>query len=201
MEMTRNDSFAPLAETCRASVAALRDARVPFLLGGSFAAWARGGPRPGNDLDLIVRPDDADAALAALVGAGMRAERPPEEWLVKAWHGETMVDIIFRPAGLEIDDAVFERADLIAVLAVETPVMALNDVLTAKLMALDEHSLDYRSLLGIVRACREQVDWSELRRRTSQSPYARTFFTLTAELGVGPAVPRPQPGRGRMEAV
>ncbi|HWE11751.1 MAG TPA: hypothetical protein VG325_20555 [Solirubrobacteraceae bacterium] len=197
--MTRNDSFAPLAEACRVGVAALRDARVPFVLAGSFAAWARGGPQPGKDLDFMVRPQHADAALAALVEAGMRAERPPEEWLVKAFHGDTMIDIIFRPAGVDMDDAVFERAELIAVLAVETPVMALEDVLITKLMALNEHSLDYGSLLGIVRACREQIDWTGLRRRTSSSPYARAFFALSAELGIGPA--QPQPGRGRMEAV
>jgi hypothetical protein len=184
--MAGNDPFAPLADACRVAVAALRDARVPFLLGGSFAAWARGGPRPGKDLDFMVRPQDADPALAALVATGMRAEHPPEEWLVKAWHGETMIDIIFQPAGLRIDDAVFDRADRIAVLAVETPVMALEDVLTTKLMALDEHALDYASLIGIARACREQIDWSDVRQRTAASPYARAFFALTAELEIGP---------------
>lgn len=187
--MTANDPFAPLAEACRMAVAALRDAGVPFLLGGSFAAWARGGPQPGKDLDFMVAPDDAEAALAALVAVGMRAERPPEEWLVKAWHGQTMIDIIFHPAGVRIDDDVFARADRISVLAVETPVMALEDVLTTKLMALDEHALDYGSLLGIVRACREQIDWTELRRRTADSPYARAFFALTTELGITAATP------------
>lgn len=215
--MTANDSFAPLADTCRVAVAALRDARVPFLLAGSFAAWARGGPLPGKDLDFMVRPEDAEAALAALVDAGMRPERPPEEWLLKAWRGDTMVDIIFRPAGMEMTDAVFARAERIAVLAVETPVMALEDVLTTKLMALDEHCLDYGSLIGIARACREQIDWPQLCRRTAESPYARGFFALTEELGISPALRADrtggQPpqraggptgggeGRGRIEAV
>ena len=27
----------------------------------------------------------------------MRAEDPPEEWLVKAWDGDTLVDLIFPP--------------------------------------------------------------------------------------------------------
>lgn len=198
MDMTPNDSFAPLADACRVGVAALRGAGVPFLLAGSFAAWARGGPQPGKDLDFMVRPGDAEAALAALEDAGMTPERPPEEWLVKAWHGEAMIDIIFRPTGLQITDEVFARAQLIPVLAVETPVMALDDVLVTKLMALDEHSLDYGSLLGIARACREQIDWTALRRRTDTSPYARAFFTLTEELGIGPPVRR---ARGRMEAV
>jgi hypothetical protein len=182
--MTTNDAFAPLAETCRTAVAALRDAEVPFVLAGSFAAWARGGPQPGKDLDFMVKPEDAEAALQALVDAGMRPERPPEEWLLKAWDGDIMIDVIFGPAGLEMTAEVLERADPISVLAIETPVMALEDVLVTKLMALEEHNLDYTSLLGIARACREQVDWSSLRRRTGESPYAQAFFTLIDGLGL-----------------
>jgi hypothetical protein len=182
--MVVNDAFSPLAETCRVAVAALRDAGVRFALAGSFAAWARGGPQPGKDLDFMVKPEDADAALAALVEAGMRPERPPEEWLLKAWRGEAMVDVIFYPSGLEMTDEVLDRAETFPVLAVDTPVMALEDVLVAKLMALDEHALDYTSLLGIARACREQIDWSSLRRRTESSPYAQAFFALVEGLGL-----------------
>lgn len=184
--MTPNDSFAALIDAFRTGVAAMRRADVPFLLAGSFAAWARGGPQPGKDLDFMVRPADAEAALQALADAGMRPERPPEEWLLKAWHGEAMIDVIFRPSGLEMNDEVFARAEMISILAIETPVMDLADVLTTKLMALDEHSLNYGSLLGIARACREQIDFGALARRTAASPYARAFFTLTEALGVSP---------------
>lgn len=182
--MSHNDAFAPLAEAFRAGVAALREAGVPFLLAGSFAAWARGGPQPGKDLDFMVRPGDAQAALEALVQAGMAPERPPEEWLLKAWHGDAMIDVIFRPSGLEMTDDVFERGEMISILAMATPVMALEDVLVTKLMSLAEHSLDLSSLLGIARACREQIDWPQLRRRTEHSPYAHAFFALTDALGV-----------------
>ena len=48
------------------AVAALRDSGVPFLLGGSLAAWARGGPQTRHDLDFVVKPQDADRALEAL---------------------------------------------------------------------------------------------------------------------------------------
>jgi hypothetical protein len=132
----------------------------------------------------MVKPQDAEAALQALVNAGMRPERPPEEWLFKAWAGDTMVDLIFGPAGLEMTDEVLERAEPIPVLAVETPVMALEDVLVTKLMALDEHNLNYTSLLGIARACREQIDWAGLERRTRESPYARAFFELIRGLSI-----------------
>ena len=179
---------ASILETLRVAVAALRDADVPFVLGGSFAAWARGGPLPQNDLDLMVKPVDAERALEALAAAGMRPERPPEEWLVKAWHGDVMVDVIFHPAGLEVTDEVFARAQEISVMAIATPVIALEDMLATKLMSLNEHSLDYRGLLIIARALREQIDWEGLYARTGESPFAKAFFTLVSELGIAPAV-------------
>jgi Uncharacterised nucleotidyltransferase len=185
--MLHSETLDGLVGALKLAVATLRRAEVPFLLGGSFAAWARGGAEPQKDLDLMVKPADAEAALQALTDAGMRGERPPEEWLFKAWHGDVMIDLIFCPAGLEMTDEVFERADWISVMSVNMPVMALDDVLTTKLHALDEHSLDYTQLLGIARSLREQINWRLLRARCTDSPYAKAFFTLVAELGVAPA--------------
>lgn len=168
------------------AVAALREADVPFMLGGSMAAWARGGPEPDNDLDLMVAPNQAEAALEALSRAGMRVERPPEEWLFKAWHGAVLIDLIFEPSGLELTAEVFERAESIPVMALSTPVMALEDLLVTMLYALDEHALDYSGLLAIARALREQIDWPQLRARAAGSPYAKAFLTLVQELGIAP---------------
>ena len=184
--MKRNDEFESLIETLKLAVATLREAGVPFALGGSLAAWARGGPVTRNDLDLMVKPGDADRALNALESAGMRPERPPEEWLYKAWHGEVLVDLIFCPSGLQLTDEVLERADVLAVAAVATPVLALEDVLVTMLSAIDEHTLDYSRLIAIARSLREQIDWPQLRNRTAGSPYAQAFFTLAEGLGIAP---------------
>jgi hypothetical protein len=186
MAVHHRDTFNALIETMKVSVATLREADVQFMLGGSMAAWARGGPEPDNDLDLMVKPDHADAALDALARAGMRVEHPPEEWLYKAWHGEVMIDLIFHPSGLELTDEVFERAEAMSVMAVGMPVMALEDALVTMLYALDEHALDYSRLLRIARALREQIDWPAIRTRASGSPYARAFFTLVEELEIAP---------------
>lgn len=180
-----------LQEICGAlkiAVAALREAEIPFLLGGSLAIWARGGPEPQKDLDLMVRPEHAEVVQETLVRAGMRGERPPEEWLLKAWYGDVLIDIIFAPSGLELSDDVFARGEAISILAVATPVMALEDVLVTKLRALNEHALDYGHLVAIARSLREQIRWRALWTRTCDSPFARAFFALVEGLGLAPAV-------------
>ena len=181
------DPFKEFEETLKKSVAAFRDAHVPALLGGSLAIWARGGPETKHDLDFMVRPADAERALQALVDAGMKPETPPEGWLYKAWDDKVLVDVIFQPRGLEMTDAVFERGDTREVLAISVNLMALEDVFTTKLLAMDEHSCDYQSVLLMARSLREQIDWAQLRDRTDGHPFARAFFVLVEDLGIAPA--------------
>jgi hypothetical protein len=178
------DEFRRIEATLKKAAAALRDAEIPFALGGSLAAWARGGPESCNDLDFMVRERDAERALQVLVAVGMRVERPPEDWLLKAWDGDVLVDVIHHAAGIPIDEEVLDRADELSVFSVTMRVLRLEDVITSKLLALAEHQLDYGPLLSIVRAVREQVDWQEVRARTSHSPYARAFFSLLEELNL-----------------
>jgi nucleotidyltransferase DUF2204 len=178
--------FEVSCETLKRIVAILRESGVPFLVGGSAALWARGGPEYVEDLDFVVRPTDAERALALLVDAGMEPRRAPEEWLLKAVDGDVDVDLIFEPSGFTIDDAVIGRGDDLDVLGMSMPIMALEDIFTTKLLSLKEHYLDYEGLLPFARALREQVDWEEVRERTAESPFAKAFFTMAEELEIVP---------------
>jgi predicted nucleotidyltransferase len=183
--VAENDiSFEQLLDTLKRTSAALREAEVPFALGGGVAVWAHGGPETEHDLDLFVKPEDAERALEILAAAGFRPERPPEGWLYKAWDGDVLVDLIFDPSGVTIDDEFIADAPVTEVYAVRMRVLRPEDVLVTKLLAMREHSVDYESVLEIARSVREQIDWDEVRRRTGDWPYAKAFFTLVDELEV-----------------
>ena len=178
--------FSAMEASLKRAAAALREADIPFLLGGSLASWARGGPETTHDLDFILKPEDAERAVEVLAAQGMKPERPPEDWLLKVWDGNVLIDLIFGPKALEVTDEVIERGDELSVLAMDMKVMALEDVLATKLLSLSEHRLDYSGALRIARALREQIDWDALRERTAHSPYAKAFFVIVEELGVAP---------------
>ncbi len=184
MPYTPADNFPELIDAMKRAAALLRDAGIPYMLGGGLAAWARGGPPTEHDVDFFVLPGDAERALDALVAGGMRPERPPEGWLLKAWDGDTLVDLIFSPAGGDVDQGYFDRADEMEVMAQRLPVASLGDVLATKLLALNEQSSDMSSVLEIARSLREQIDWDFVRGQTGDSPFARAFFTLVEELGI-----------------
>ena len=176
--------FEALLDAMKKAAGALRDAEVPFVLGGGLACWARGAPKTEHDVDFLVRPEDAERAQRALADAGMRTETPPEGWLLKAYDGDVLVDLIFHPQGGPVDDDLFERAEDLEVYATRVKVAALEDVLVQKLLALSEQQPDYSSVLEIARALREQVDWQQVRSRTAESPFAKGYFTLLDELDI-----------------
>jgi len=176
-----------LTDSLKRSVAALEAPGIPYVLGGGLGCWARGGPPSSNNIDLMVKPEDAERAQQALAEAGMRPDTPPEQWLLKAWDGDILIDLIFEPSGMRIDDEVIARGDVLSVMAMQTRVMDLDDILTTKLLAVDEHSADYRDLILITRSLREQIDWAQLRERTAGSPFAAAFFALADGLEISPA--------------
>jgi hypothetical protein len=179
--------FEVILRTMKRAAGAIRDAEIPFMLGGGLAVWARGGPKTEHDVDFFVKPDDAERAQQALVARGFEAERPPEGWLLKAWDGNVLVDLIYEPRGGPIDDEWFERADELDVYAVTMSVASLDDVVVTKLLALSEQNLDYSSALEIARAVREQLDWDAIRARCAGAPYAEGFLFLAEALDIAPA--------------
>ena len=98
---------------------------------------------------------------------------------------------------LQGDDDVIGRGEELAVLSMSMRVMALEDVLITKLMAVSEHHLRYEGLLAIARALREQIDWPHVRAATASSPFARAFFVIVEGLGIVEPADAPSSGAVR----
>src|SRR5215211_2945157 len=133
----------------------------------------------------IERLTDAMKRVGAVLrDADIKAERPPEGWLVKTYVDDTLVDLVFDPSGGPVTDEWFARAEELEVKAMRLPVASLEDVVTTKLLALTEQEPDYRPMLEVARTLREQIDWDVVRQRTETSPFARAFFTLIEGLDI-----------------
>lgn len=173
-----------LLETLRKSANVLRDAGLPFALAGGGAAYARGGGLPVHDVDFVIREEDADTAAEAFHNSGMRIERPPEGWLIKAFDSDRMVDLIFRISGHPDMRALLDRAEEITVESVPMPVLGATDLVISFLGAFSEHHANFAGALTCVRPLREQVDWARVREETAGSAFATAFLVLLRELRV-----------------
>ena len=185
----------PLLRTAlKRSASALKADGVPFALGGGYALWVGGGPEPSHDVDLVVAETDIELAATSLAAAGLRVERPPEDWLFKAYcdpNGSTqpaeepaLVDVLHRLGGVPVAHSLLDTAREYEVLGVRIPVLPPTPIMIAKLRSLSEHYCDFASLLPVVRAVREQLDWTEIRKETEDNPFAEAFLLLVERLGI-----------------
>jgi hypothetical protein len=168
---------------------ALKQGGVPFALCGGYAGWARGAPEPEHDADFLVPQAEAERAAKALADAGLEVRDPAEDWLLKVvgGGGGAFVDVLWRTCGVPVETDLIDRADELPVLSVQMPVLAATDILTTKLMALDEHYCDFTRLLPVARALREQVDWDRVHRDVAGNDFAVVFLQLLGRLGILPA--------------
>jgi hypothetical protein len=177
-------AFHEQREVLKSVATSLKHEDIPFALAGGYAIWSRGGPESDHDVDFVLCPGDAEAARKALLRDGHDPVDSHEDWLDKVGLNGVVVDIIHRlPIG-DVDQDLLDRCDDREVVSVRMPVMPATDLIVCRLLALGENACDFAPLLGWARALREQIDWSRVRNRTADNPYARAFLDLLTSLEV-----------------
>jgi hypothetical protein len=179
---------AGLATTLKRVAAALKQAEIPFALGGSFAVYAHGGHSSDHDVDFLIREQDKNQALEDLAAVGFEVAEPPEDWLVKVFDEGRMVDLIFRPVESPVTDATLADTEMLSVESIYMPVASATQLMIHKLLSYTQHYCDFATGLPIARSLREQIDWERVRRETAQSPYAEAFLVLLDRLDVVPCL-------------
>lgn len=159
-----------------AALDALQERQIPYALIGGIAASGLGRPRSTHDIDIFVRPEDAEAALDALAIKGFDVERTDARWLFKGWREEMMVDIIFKSQGdIYFDDEMHKRAKLIHYHGRDIPVVSPEDLVIIKGAVHSEvgphHWHDALAILS-----HANLDWEYLLRRARRS--ARRLLAL-----------------------
>jgi Aminoglycoside-2''-adenylyltransferase len=182
--MDPQGSRAELREALKSVAVALKESELPFALVGGYAIWARGGPEPDHDVDLMVAQQDAAEAAAFLADRGFQVVQPPEDWLFKVFIDGAMVDVIFRAGGVVADRKLLERAEILEVLSVTMPVLPATELMVQKLSALNEHLCDFGAVLPPARALREQVDWAAVEQATAENDFAAALLFLLRRLDV-----------------
>lgn len=155
---------------------ALEEARVSYALIGGIAASGLGRPRSTQDIDIFVRPEDAEAVLTVLGSRGFRTEETNPTWLFKAFKEDVLVDIIFRSeGGFYFDDEMRGRTFKINYHGREVPIVSAEDFILIKCAVHSEegphHWHDALSALS-----HAKLDWSYLLHRSRKA--ARRLLAL-----------------------
>ena len=173
-----------LRESLKRVASTLKAANLYFALAGGYAVWARGGPEPAHDVDFVLTPEDIPRAVDALQKAGMTVTQPPEDWLIKVYDGENLIDLIHHPVGRAVLRQELEDADFFEVAAIRMPVLGATDMVVMKLLSFGEKYCDFALALPMARSLREQIDWERVAKETQESPYAGAFLVLCSSLRI-----------------
>lgn len=146
----------------------LRDADVPFLVGGAYAMERFTGiARHTKDFDVFLRPADVERALQACRDSGFFTELTFPHWLAKVYQDDAFVDLIFRSGNgvAAVDDAWFDRAEPGTVLGEPVRLCPVEEVLWSKGFVMERERFDGADVAHLIRSRGATLDWHHLLRR------------------------------------
>jgi hypothetical protein len=155
---------------------------------GGIATTALMGHRFTHDIDLFVRPEDADTVLNALEAKEFKTEKTFPMWLYKGFKQDVMVDIIFKSSGeVMLDDEMIARSKQVNYNGREVRVLSPEDLFVIKSLAFSEHTLTMdprvirhlNDVLAILRAY--DLEWDYILKRSRMGPRRILSIMLFAQ--------------------
>ncbi len=147
------------------ALAALRQGGVEFLIGGAHAlAPYTGIVRDTKDLDVFLRKEDCESALAVLGEAGFATELTFPHWLGKAYAGDRFIDLIFGAGNgvAMVDDLWFTHAAPGRVLGVPVRLCPPEEMIWSKAFIMERERYDGADVAHLMLACGGELDWRRL---------------------------------------
>jgi predicted nucleotidyltransferase len=162
--------LATLTRTLQAAIEAVEESGIPYALIGGVAVKELGRPRVTHDIDLFVKPDDAEKVLQVLHEKGFNIERRDLYWLYKAWKEEILVDIIFKSKGdIYFDEEVRAHVRRIPFNGHLINAISPEDFIVIKASAHEE-DLPHHWHDALAVLTQGNLEWEYLLKRAKHSP-------------------------------
>lgn len=159
-----------IVSTLFAAIETIEEKKIPYALIGGIAVKELGRPRVTHDIDIFIKPDDADYVLEILQQKGFEIERRDPFWLYKAWRDEVLVDVIFRSCGdIYFEEEVRSHVRRIPYYGRYINAISPEDFIVIKSAAHQEDNPHHwHDALAVL--TQGNIDWDYLLRRARHSP-------------------------------
>jgi predicted nucleotidyltransferase len=149
---------------------ALDAAHIPYAVIGGVASASFGRPRWTHDVDILVRPEDAEQVLSVLGERGFDTEMTDHRWIYKAFKYDVLVDVIFRSTGgIYLDREMIDRVTETRLDEWTVKVVPPEDLLIMKAVVHDEGGpRHWHDALGLIAV--GHLDWKYLQSRALRAP-------------------------------
>lgn len=152
------------------TIQAIEESEIPYALIGGVAVKSLGRPRVTHDIDLFVRPDDAERVLEVLEKKGFTSQKRDPYWLFKAWRDEILVDVIFKSSGdIYFDEELRSHVRRVPYLDHYLNAISPEDFIVIKAAAHQEHNPHHwHDALAVLK--QGNIDWEYLLKRARHAP-------------------------------
>src|SRR5947209_48625 len=152
----------------RRALEVLQRGGIEPMVGGAYALRAHTGLwRDTKDLDLFLRKDRVQKALALLSADGYRTELTDPMWIAKAFAGEYFVDLIFSSGNgiASVDEKWGKRAARGEVLGIAALLVPAEEMIWQKAYIQERERFDGADIHHLIRAKGDRLDWRHLLSR------------------------------------
>lgn len=160
------------AEVFREVIAVLDDASFDYAIGGGISTdyWT-GGADSLNDIDILVREEDAPKILERLSKAGYRVAEMEHSWLHKAFKDDVTIDLMFElKNGTRFDDQLkthMSQGDLFGTTA---NIVSAEDQVASLTGTLDRETVGQHWYSVIDLMAKNDLDWEYVLERAQLIP-------------------------------
>lgn len=166
------------------TITALGEGGIAYLFTGGIPSAVHGYPvwsHGGEDIDLLVKPDEAAKALETLGAAGFETERTHPEWMYKARKHGVTVDLIFRPdGGIQLDDQTMAHKLVKEFKGRSLEMVGPEDLVLMLTASYEEDEpIRLKNLLGIL--THSEIDWGYLVSRAGDTLTRLASFLVYAD--------------------
>ena len=150
------------------ALAALQHAGLEPMVGGAYALRTHTGIwRDTKDLDLFLRKDRIEEALAVLEKAGYRTEYTDRLWIAKAFLGPYFIDLIFSSGNgiAVVDEHWIGRAPTRPVLCLDSLIVPAEEMIWSKSFIQERERFDGADIHHLLRCKGAELDWKHLLMR------------------------------------
>jgi hypothetical protein len=149
----------------REALLCLLTAKIPFLVGGTFAFESYTGVvRRTKDLDLFVNPADRLRVMQRLSDAGFQTEWRFRHWIGKASKDDRSIDIIYSSGNgvCPVDESWFRYALQSDILGIQARIVPAEEMLWSKAFVMERNRYDGGDIAHLLRARAQTMDWARL---------------------------------------
>jgi hypothetical protein len=146
----------------------LNESKIGYLVGGGHALELHSGiSRQPKDLDLFVRPADAEVTLRQLAEKHYKTELCHPHWLGKIFYQKDFIDLIFSSGNCicQVDDDWFENSVAGEVFDVPVIFCPPEEMIWSKAFVMERERYDGADVAHLIRACAAHLDWRRLLAR------------------------------------